>query len=359
MQNIKFSIIVPVYNISEYIERCVKSIFMQAYKNIEMILVNDGSTDESGEILEKLEKENPECIKVVRQENRGAGAARNHGVRHATGDFFMFVDGDDYLLPGCIPRLYDCLNKKQYDIVLFNLFTAKEKGRINTVQEINGKMRGEQFPGKNKTLLRIPTLPVCKLYRREWYLNNQIQFPEKIIYEDVPIVPFAISRAGRIFILDEAFYVYIQRKGSTMHRKPDKKCLDIIASIRYLIELFEEAGEYERYRDEIENIVIHTAFFQVLENINMSDYKSIFQEILVDSIQGIFPDILENVFLTEPEKQRLRLLLDRSFKEYYYKYGFRKKLRNWIREHLPCTLYYWLCLSKRTKRSLEKTYEIT
>ncbi len=175
------SIIVPIYNVEEYIERGVKSLMNQTYKNIEIILVDDGSKDNSSKIIDKLSKTDQRII-VKHKSNGGVSSARNEGLSIAKGEFIMFIDGDDYVEPDYIEYFYNIINKGNYDMAFntkcFNLTT---------------KMRNNDYSFKkfdNETLIEdIYTGTIgCgvavwnKIYRHDFLKNNNILFDEKIWY---------------------------------------------------------------------------------------------------------------------------------------------------------------------------------
>ncbi len=339
MEKIRFSIVIPAYNTEKYIERCIKSILGQNYSNLQIIVVNDGSSDTTEAIVRKMAAVYSE-ICLVSQENKGAAAARNKGVKFVDGDYFMYVDSDDYIQKGCLREIEKHLIDEEYDILSFNLLTARENGKINTIQEINEKYRGKHCAMKEKELLKVPTLPVCKFYRSKWYKENEFLFPEGLLYEDVPLVPFMIAKASSIYIIDTPYYVYLQRENSTMHRAIDSKMLDIIKAMRYCKKLFLNANMYSYYYEEIEYIAVCTVFFQITEMINVIDKNSLLQKELTKFIRKNYPNAYNNKYLSRKQSKRAKLLYDGNYKRYYRKYAIERIVRNKLQNFLPAHLYY-------------------
>lgn len=126
MKEYKVSIIIPVYNVERYIERCLESVFNQTFKNSEVIIVNDGSTDKSMDIVKHYKEK---CL-IINQENSGLSSARNKGLEYATGDFILFIDSDDYIHPSMVKDMYDVIVSTQSDIVICGYQSVKENEEI-------------------------------------------------------------------------------------------------------------------------------------------------------------------------------------------------------------------------------------
>ena len=121
------TVVIPIYNVEKYLRKCVDSVEKQTYKNFEVILVDDGSTDSSGELCDALAKEN-DNIRVIHQENRGLGGARNTGIESCNTEYIMFLDSDDYIHPELLKKCMDVLKKNNCDIVLLDMISVNEQG---------------------------------------------------------------------------------------------------------------------------------------------------------------------------------------------------------------------------------------
>lgn len=208
--NKKISVIVPVYNVEEYIERCVDSIINQTYKNLEIILIDDGSTDKSGNICDAyLAKDSR--IKVVHKKNGGLSSARNAGLDIAMGDYIGFVDSDDYIELTMYEKLSEHVDES--DIVCCGVYYAfLHKKSIfscpNTIEKISAKdMFLKVFKGKECTVA------VCnKLFSKDIFSDKR--FKEGIIHEDVEIIFDLIIKSGSVFLVDIPLYNYFHRDNS-------------------------------------------------------------------------------------------------------------------------------------------------
>ena len=207
----EISIIIPVYNNEKYIEKCIRSIQNQTLSDMEIIVINDGSTDGSGRILRELEAEDKRIL-LMEQENQGVAAARNLGVEKATGKYITFVDGDDYLKTDYIEKMYELAERERLDMVICGLTYVDE----------SGKELGKIVPGVYKRLeneewtFRISA--VCShLYRRALWEKYAVKFQRGERGEDMPVSLFFSAVCLRINTLPECGYYYVQHASSAIH----------------------------------------------------------------------------------------------------------------------------------------------
>lgn len=233
------SVIIPVYNVEKYIERCLKSILKQDYDNFEIIAVDDGSKDNSGKICDLMAKEDNR-IKVLHIANGGAGNARNIGIEHATGDYIMFMDSDDYLLDGCFTRMMSLALENDLDMVQCSYIM----GSKNDFDVIPQK--------KNEVILSTDQafetrkINICvwgKLCKKE--ILNNCRYPAKSLFDDEFFTYKLIYAAKKIGYIDEAFYYYYQSDNSIMRSKKSTLQLDYITAYDERIAFFEEQNEKE------------------------------------------------------------------------------------------------------------------
>ena len=230
------TIIVPVYNVEEYVEECINSLIKQNYDNLEIILVDDGSTDSSGNICEQF-KNKDNRIKVVHQNNGGLSAARNTGIKNATGNFYAFIDSDDFISENYIETLYKTLNAYDCDIAISNMVRIFE----------NEEKTSFYSPTKNVEILssneRFKTLnqpSVCnKLFRAELFKN--VDFPIRKYYEDTFVYHKVLYNAKRVVYTGIDGYFYRCRLSSILgDNKFNNKYFDFIEAVeercKFLIE---------------------------------------------------------------------------------------------------------------------------
>lgn len=224
------SVIIPVYNVKDFLCECVDSIINQSYTDLEIILVDDGSTDGCSEICDSYaEKDNR--IKVIHQKNQGLSAARNTGLEHMRGDYLTFVDSDDYLMPSAVERMYTLAKSYEADMVACPFFQLMDDGSFipfATHARINGT---EVFEGADKMAsyirLNKQTNAVWgKLYAKE--LFQELRFPVGKIVEDVFVTYQVIHNSKRLVIDKDLQYVYRIRSGSIMTSPSSIKKYDVL-----------------------------------------------------------------------------------------------------------------------------------
>ena len=230
------SVIVPLYNVEEYLEECLESIKNQTYSNIEVILVNDGSTDNSQAICERYCQQDPR-FHLINQENQGQSVARNNGVAASTGEFITFVDSDDVVSAKYLENLYAYMTEEidliecEYRVTRTVFDTLKELENPQIVFEGNS----EEAVIKSCNY-GLSYSPICKLYRRK--LLEDFPFTTGIIYEDVYHGVGILKFIRKMVKIDYVGYYYREYSGSTMRREFSEKNLDIFTSSDKLVELF-------------------------------------------------------------------------------------------------------------------------
>lgn len=190
-----FSVIIPVYNVEKYITKCLKSILNQTYSDYEIIIVNDGSTDSSIKILEKYQSYISN-LKIINQQNRGLGGARNTGIRYARGDYLVFLDSDDYVAQNMLETIDMYLKKYNLDIIAFDCIQVDTEGNI--LQNITNDEYKNYYTDltKQQYLLLEPT-SCTKVYKRTLYTTFNIYFPEKLWYEDLATIFKLVKNAKK------------------------------------------------------------------------------------------------------------------------------------------------------------------
>lgn len=228
------SVIVPVYNVRRYLIRCVDSILKQTYSNLEIILIDDGSTDDSGKLCDKLSAKDTRIV-VLHQHNKGLSGARNSGINIAKGTYFAFVDSDDFILPTMIESLYNALTKNNSDISICSIQRVDENGaKISSPSLLPDAnlTKDEVFRNiifKKNGWIYIPAWN--KLYRSSLFKN--LRYPEKKLYEDGFIINDLIYQSSKITTISQQAYCYTLRAAGIMNDSNIIKKLDGLES-RYL-----------------------------------------------------------------------------------------------------------------------------
>lgn len=237
----KISVIVPVYKVENYLTRCVNSLLAQTWKDIEIILVDDGSPDNSGAICDEFAEKDPR-VKVIHKENGGLSSARNCGLTVASGDYIGFVDSDDYVLPEMYEKLYLALTENDAEISICS---------YSYIDEDSGQFLPMNVPLKAEILSRenaYSHLDVCiegysyyvtawnKLYKKE--LFDGCLFAEGKLHEDEFFAHHIFAKCNKIAVIDDKLYMYMQRNGSITNANITIKHLDGVYALCDRYEFF-------------------------------------------------------------------------------------------------------------------------
>lgn len=227
---IKYSFIVPVYNTEKYLKKCLDSLVNQTYKDFEIIVVNDGSTDKSSSIISKYQKKYKNII-VIDKENEGLSMARNRGVQKSSGKYIIFVDSDDYVSN----KLLEEIDKKidDSDILRFQIATEDEEyTKINEYHEEGFESMCGYDAFKYLSSYHFVEPVWCYVIRKNYYIENKFSFKKGVYHEDFGLIPYVIYKARKVKSIDFIGYYYIQRNGSIMnnndYKKTVKKAFDMI-----------------------------------------------------------------------------------------------------------------------------------
>lgn len=253
---IKISIIVPVYNASKYLAKCLDTLVNQTLKDIEVILIDDASADSSPIIMNKYEKKYPMIRCIYLKKNIGQGEARNKALEISQGKYIMFVDSDDWVDITMCEKLYNKTLEEDYDIIGCDYYRVKESDGKKLRYGLYFKQQeGELDKSKRASLLFMFSIPVCKLIKKELLLINRLYFPQGIKYEDFAVVPLYFMYAKNVAIVDEALYYYLTREDSTSLKKNANHHKDVIKSAVLLREELFKRG-FREYHEEAEGLYI-------------------------------------------------------------------------------------------------------
>lgn len=237
MLNSKVSIIVPVYNVEKYIEKCIVSLLEQTYTNIEIIIVNDGSTDNSGNLCAQLKKRD-DRIKVYHKKNGGLSSARNYGIKKSTGDYLAFIDSDDYVSHKMIENLLQLSCKTDSDIIICNYCQFFENSEANFSFDEKYEVLEQEEALKLLFLNKIDNYAWNKLYKKSVFQN--LEFPDGKNFEDIGTTYKAFLNANFICITEAKLYGYLQRSNSltgNISKKSMNDYIDLTLSrYNYIIE---------------------------------------------------------------------------------------------------------------------------
>lgn len=291
----KLSVIIPVYNVEPYLAKCLDSVIAESEVPYEIIVVNDGSTDDSGAIALEYAARYPALIRVITTENHGLGAARNVGIEHAAGEYLLFIDSDDYLAPGAMAGILGALDR-EFDLLIFDMVSVTPDGReIEYIPgcKRSGEIRLLDYPG---LLLERPNA-WNKLYRRSFFMENGIRFPPRVWFEDLRTVLKLYYYADSILYLPEAWYRYLLRPGSITNSRKAERNLEIIDAVDDVVDFYRGKGLYDRLKNELEYLAFHSQFLTSSVRANLADWRSPVQEELMQDFLKKYPDFKENPYV--------------------------------------------------------------
>ena len=295
----KVSVIVPIYNVEKYLEKCINSLLSQTLEDIQIILVNDGSKDNSGNIAKEYEQNNKDRVIYVEKENGGLSDARNYGLKYATGDFIAFLDSDDYIEKNAYEEMYNKAIEENADYV-----------ECDFIWEFPNKIRvDKQYPYKNKKemLSFVRVVAWNKLIKRQLITDNNLEFPKGLRYEDVEFTYKLIPFINKFTYVDKPFIHYVQREGSIANVQ-NERTAEIFTVLDNVIEFYKKNNIYEKYRDELEYIYVKFLLCSSLKRISKIAEKKErkqAQKETWDNINKKFPNWRKNSILKKKNLKNL------------------------------------------------------
>ncbi len=302
----KLSIIIPVYNTAEYLPACLDSVIYPELNDYEIIIVNDGSKDDSQKIAESYVEKYPEIIRLINKQNGGLGDARNHGTRAAKGEFIFFLDSDDRLAPSAVPEILDGLQAEP-DLLIFNLQQVNTDGKFLGCiygAEKEGELSLEEYP----ELIFQPHAACNKIVRRSMLFEHNIFFPDRVWYEDLHTSPKYYVYAKKIIYTNKSWYYYLMRSGSITNNTNTERNLEIIAAVDAALDFYRKAGMYEKYIPQLEYLAFYNQFLTTSTRVCLADYSSPVLTQLQENFISKFPDYLKNPYINSMSK-KYRLLV--------------------------------------------------
>lgn len=237
------SIITPVYNVADYLPRCIESICHQSYENLEILLIDDGSRDQSGWICDQYSQIDTR-IRVIHQKNGGLSSARNTGIKAALGEYVAFIDSDDFISNQFIERLLKLALAYKAEISICGYYEGRSSTfpvcpKAEKIQVYTSKEMLQEWHGTNK---HIETIACNKLYLKELFKDEKMRYPKGYYHEDVQLTHLLVNEAKQIVITSERLYYYFRRKGSITANWTKKRVDDCIEGQNKRIEFFRMQG---------------------------------------------------------------------------------------------------------------------
>ena len=268
----KFTIIMPVYNVEKYIEKAIQSVLDQTYSNFELLIINDGTNDDSMKIASNYAKRDNR-VKIYNKKNGGLSSARNYGLKYATGEYICFVDSDDYIEPTLLKKLSEEISIKKYDMLIYGydidtVNSNEEKVEIKKITE-----ESSTFSRIKKTSLKFKNISMIgyawnKCYKRKLIKDNDLVFEEGTSYiEDIIFNNSVFKISKDIKVINASLYHYIQRNRETLGRKSYNDMLSL--DLRYSKLLKEILLSLNNTPEKVEKIINQTLFERIKWSINI------------------------------------------------------------------------------------------
>lgn len=324
----KFSIIVPVYNVREYLADCVNSLLEQDVQDYEILLIDDGSTDGSGVLCDGYQAAFPEKVRTIHQENGGLGAARNTGLEQARGEYLLFVDSDDYLDPHALACLSRAVEETDADMVCFGF--SYLYGTELVPGESSPLAGAKPFRLKVRPELLLQTPSAClRIWRRSLFGDPEVRFPGRVWYEDLRTVPKALISCRKILVLPDRLYVYRQREGSIMHNPNLRRNLEIVDAMEDLRLFFEARGLMELYGPWLRVLAVENMIL-ASQRVLMAEPAAEYLPAFIRYLEECFPGYDREPLLDRLGKKKKLVLTLLQRRQYRLLRGIFT-LRRWMR----------------------------
>ena len=249
----KISVILPVYNCQEYIEKSITSVLNQTFSDFELIIVNDGSTDNTSEIISQFTDSR---VKIINQSNQGPGASRNNALKIASGEYIMYLDADDWFCEDALEVAYSEITHFNADLTFFKMINYDgEKYYPNDwfeMKTFDESFEGRAFsPSETQGSIFDLSVGVCqKIYSHDFLKKINARFPEGIFFEDMPFFYYVYLKAERISIIKK--HLYVRRKhSSSITNVVDEKFFDTVPAGQELMRIFIENEWYDVYKYDL------------------------------------------------------------------------------------------------------------
>lgn len=309
----KVSVIVPVYNVEQYIKKCLETLVNQTLEEIEIIIVNDGATDNSKMYIQTFLEKYPQKIIYLEKENGGLSDARNYGIPYAKGEYIAFLDSDDYVEKNMYEKMYEIAKKENSDMVECDfIWEYPNKKRIDT---------GAVYQNKHEMIEKIRVVAWNKLIKREILEKSQIKFPKGYRYEDTEFTYKLIPFIDKVSFCKIPMVHYIQREGSISNLQ-NERTLEIFDVLNHVIKYYKENDLYEEYYNELEYIYSRYAFCSSFLRIVKIQDKNLREKIVNktwDNVHNQFPNWKQNKILKQNKSAKnlyLRTINKVTYKVY-------------------------------------------
>ena len=289
----KVSIIVPVYNSQRYLVECLESLVNQSLKDIEIVIIDDGSKDNSAQIIEEYRSSYSNIIKVLSQKNSGQAVARNKGIQICTGEYIGFLDSDDTAELDMFEKMYATAKESDADFVYCDFYYVTDSGK-----QLNHLRKCEE---PQKLILDCIVVPWNKLYKAEVIKNNNVYFPEGFFYEDTGWFVKTVPYIHKAIKLDEALVNHFKREDSSVTALDDKRVCHIFPVLEDTVRFYKTIGEYTKFEMELEyfftKILLCSSLLRRVSRVrNKVVRKDLIHKTFAE-LNSYFPNYKENLYI--------------------------------------------------------------
>lgn len=310
----KISIVVPVFNGEAFFEKSLQSLLAQTLEDLEIIIINDGSTDGTQKIIDAYQERYPDKIKSRLVENGGAGKARNYALDLAEGEYIGFFDSDDFIAKDMYEKLYDEAIRKEADIVVCGYYVATNTS-LRSYQKGSMEVYGQSiFDQPDMFVYGVPYL-WNKIFKRSMIEKNQIRFHDFRIFEDLEFTYRLFFLANRIVKVDEPLYYYMKLNADSLTARFTERFFDIIPAMKSLVSFARELGVYEQFKDYLLFIYMNHMYIRMNANVSFSDMKLKYKYIdaCFDYMEEEFPNWRAHDYYFENKKRNKRRYVSRGY----------------------------------------------
>jgi len=324
-----FSVVIPVYNVKDYLPKCIDSVLAQDFTDYEVILIDDGSTDgESGAICDRYAAAHPERIRAIHKPNGGVGEARNVGIEAAQGEYLIFIDSDDYIAPGMFRVLADAVARFGSDIIGFG--AALEANGVVVKELVDHLPTDRTFTlADTPELMQTMPSPWSRIWRRSLFMDSGVRYPARIWYEDLCTSVKLLALAKSAAFVPDILYYYVDRTNSITRNTNTARNAELFTAFDNLLGWYRENGLFERYYNELSRLAVDHVLLAASVRVLRVDPESELLDRFQDYVQAQFPDYMENPYLqtlSRSHKLILRLLRQRKYRTVRMLFAVKDKL---------------------------------
>ena len=311
------SIVVPVYKVRDYLPGCLDSILANDTSDCEIILVDDGSPDDSGAICDRYAQAHPDLIRVIHQDNGGLGAARNTGVANAKGEWLFFIDSDDTIAPERRGVLKEAIRLGGAQVIGFQ-FCADDGVNPPRPQSCGFDAAASPFrlSDRKDYLLSLPSAWL-RLWHRSLFTESGVLFPSRVWYEDIRTTAKLLPLADGIRVLPDHLYNYLTRQGSIMNNRNLERNREILEALDDVLDWYRRQNLFDAYRDELCAMTVENVLLAASVRVARVDPKSPLLREFADYTAKTFPDWKQNPYrkrLTRAKRLALALVEHRQYR---------------------------------------------